>query len=158
MNNSTLPYWLTFAVLLAALYGGFKWYQVERYHAGGSAAYGEEKLDLPPLTDFELTERSGKTFRSPDMKGKVWVVSFFFSSCSGTCWRLTAGAAELSGRPEAKGGRFVSSTVDPVTDTLPKLREYADRHHADPDRWLCCRADGFTYITRLADDVLHGGV
>jgi cytochrome oxidase Cu insertion factor (SCO1/SenC/PrrC family) len=158
MNNSTLPYWLTFAVLLAALYGGFKWYQVERYHAAGAASYEEGGLDLPPLTDFELTERSGKTFRSADMKGKVWVVSFFFSSCTGTCSRLNAGIAELSRRPEAKDVTFVSITVDPVTDTLTKLREYADRHHADPDRWLFCRADDFDYIKRLADDVLHVGV
>jgi cytochrome oxidase Cu insertion factor (SCO1/SenC/PrrC family) len=156
MNNSTLPYWLTFAVLLAALYGGFKWYQVQRYQSAGVASH--EGLDLPPLTNFELTERSGKTFRSADMKGKVWVVSFFFSSCTGTCSRLNAGLSELSRRPEAKDVTFVSITVDPMPDTLPVLQAYADRHHADPDRWLFCRADDFDYIKRMADDVLHVGV
>jgi protein SCO1/2 len=158
MNNSTLPYWLTFAVLLAALYGGFKWYQVQRYQSGGGASYENGALELPPLADFELTERSGKTFHSADMKGKVWVVSFFFSSCTGTCSRLNAGLSELSRRPEAKDVTFVSITVDPVTDTLPVLQAYADRHHADPNRWLFCRADDFDYIKRLADDVLHVGV
>src|SRR4051812_34633192 len=122
MNNSTLPYWLTFAVLLAALYGGFKWYQVQRYQSAGVASH--EQLDLPPLTDFELTERSGKPFRSADMKGKVWVVSFFFSSCTGTCSRLNAGLSELSRLPEAKDVTFVSITVDPVTDTLSVLQAY----------------------------------
>jgi hypothetical protein len=33
MNNSALPYWLALAVLVAASYGGFKVYQVERIGA-----------------------------------------------------------------------------------------------------------------------------
>jgi protein SCO1/2 len=156
MNNSTLPYWLTFAVLLAALYGGFKWYQVERYHSAGANAI--ETLNLPPLSDFELTERSGKPFRSAEMKGKVWVVSFFFASCTGTCSRLNANISHLSKLPETQGATWVSITVDPVNDTLPVLRAYADRHAADPDNWLFCRHNDFNYIKRLADDVLHVGV
>jgi cytochrome oxidase Cu insertion factor (SCO1/SenC/PrrC family) len=156
MNNSALPYWLTFAVLLAGLYGGFKWYQVERYHSAGAAPM--ESLELPPLTDFELTERSGKPFRASEMKGKVWVASFFFASCTGTCSRLNGNISYLSKLPEAQDVTWVSITVDPVNDTLPVLRAYADRHNADPERWLFCRHDDFNYIKRLADDVLHVGV
>jgi protein SCO1/2 len=82
MNNSALPYWLTFAVLLAGLYGGFKWYQFERTP---TVHVETSEINLPPLDEFELTKSDGAPFRSTDMKGKVWIASFFFSTCPGTC-------------------------------------------------------------------------
>lgn len=155
MNSSSLPYWLTFAVLLAALYGVFKWRQIESGQMGGTMAVAES---LPKLEEFELTERSGKPFRSSDMKGKVWVASFFFATCQGSCSRLNANIKSLADIPDVQDATWVSITVDPATDTLPVLNEYADRFGADPERWLFCRGD-FGYVKRLADDVLRvGGV
>jgi len=155
MNNSSLPYWLTFAVLLAALYGGFKWYQVEQA-AASRGALGE--LNLPPLEEFELTQSNGQPFRSADMKGKVWVASFFFSTCPGSCKRLNANIKNLSSLRETEGVTWVSITVDPETDTLPVLAEYAKTMNANPQRWILCRGE-FDYVRRLAHDVLKvGGV
>jgi protein SCO1/2 len=154
MNNSALPYWLTLAVLLAALYGGFKWHQVQKTRPVG----GLEEISLPPLEEFELTERSGELFRSRDMKGKVWVVSFFFSSCTGSCSRLNSNIKYLSALPEIGDVTWVSITVDPERDSLEVLRQYADGHNADPKRWLFCRGD-FPYVKRIAHDMLKvGGV
>jgi protein SCO1/2 len=155
MKESTLPYWLTFAVFLAALYGAFKWYQVEQWRTQGSAVVAN---NLPPLTDFELTERSGQPFRSADMKGKVWVASFFFATCPGSCTRLNSNLKQLTTLDDLRDVTWVSITVDPENDTLEVLHEYADRFAADPQRWLFCRGD-FGYVKRLADDVLKvGGV
>jgi cytochrome oxidase Cu insertion factor (SCO1/SenC/PrrC family) len=155
MKESALPYWLTFAVFLAALYGGFKWYQVEQWRTQGSAVVAN---NLPPLTDFELTERSGKAFRSADMKGKVWVASFFFATCPGSCTRLNSNIKQLTMLDDIREVTWVSITVDPENDTLDVLREYADRFGADPQRWLFCRGE-FGYVKRLADNVLKvGGV
>jgi cytochrome oxidase Cu insertion factor (SCO1/SenC/PrrC family) len=154
MNNSAGPYWLTLAVLLAALYGGFKWHQVQKSRPVG----GLEEISLPPLEEFELTERSGEPFRSRDMKGRVWVVTFFFASCPGSCSRLNANIKYLSNLPEIQDVTWVSITVDPERDTLEALRRYADDHNADPKRWLFCRGD-FPYIKRIAHDMLRvGGV
>ena len=82
MKNSALPYWLALAVVVAATYGGFKVYQAERQRSEAAAAL--EEINLPPLTDFELTKSDGTPFRSADMKGKVWVATFFFSTCPGS--------------------------------------------------------------------------
>lgn len=154
MNNSALPYWLTFAVFLVAAYGGFKWYQVEQSRQLGDFV----KPNLPPLEEFELTERSGAPFRSADMKGKVWVVTFFFSTCPGSCKRLNDHIKYLTSLEEIRDVTWVSITVDPENDTLPVLRQYADARNADPQRWLFCRGE-FDYVKRLAHDVLRvGGV
>jgi protein SCO1/2 len=158
MKNSTLPYWLAFAVALVALYGGFKLYKLEQNRSYGGVSQ-EGEIRLPPLEEFELTRSDGTPFRSADLKGKVWIASFFFSTCTGSCSRLNGNIAYLSRQPEIEGATWVSISVDPVNDTLPVLAAYAERFRADPARWVFCRHDDFTYIKRLADSVLRlGGV
>jgi cytochrome oxidase Cu insertion factor (SCO1/SenC/PrrC family) len=152
MNNSTLPYWLSLMVLLAASYGGWKWYQVQEFQS--SREVGGITFTGPPLQEFELTERSGKPFRSADMHGKVWVASFFFASCPGQCPRLNANIKHLHDLPELKDVTWVSITVDPDNDTLEVLKDYADRYQADPERWLFCRGE-FDYIKRVGEEIMH---
>lgn len=151
MKNSTLPYWLSLLVLLTASYGGWKWWQVvqfEQRRAGG----GIEGTG-PPLLEFELTERSGKMFRSGDMRGSVWVASFFFSTCPGSCKKLNSNIRSFHRREELAEVVWVSISVDPDTDTLPVLRDYAESFEADPQRWLFCRGD-FKYVRRIGQDFL----
>jgi len=158
MSNSALPYWLALAVLLAALYGGFKVYQVQRFEREGAHATAGD-VHLPPLKAFELTDQNGQPFRSADMKGKVWVASFFFSQCPNTCARLNANIKYLTTLDELKDVSWVSITVDPETDSQGVLKEYARQLHADESRWRFLRHDDFDYVKRLSEDVLRvGGV
>jgi len=150
-SNTALAYWLTLMVVLAASYGGWKVYQVQQFQ--NDQAVGGIKFAGPPLDEFELTERSGQLFRSRDMIGKVWVTTFFFATCPGACPRLNANIKHLNSLEEIKEVTWVSITVDPSNDTLPVLKEYADRYQADPERWLFCRAD-LDYIKRVGTDFL----
>lgn len=154
MNSSMLPYWLSLLVLLGGSYGGWKWYQVQQYQqARAEASAGGIRFEGPPLEEFELTERSGEPFRSADMKGRVWVSTFFFASCAGQCPRLNANVKRLHDLPELKDVTWVSITVDPDNDTLEVLSDYADRYQADPERWLFCRGD-FDYVKRVGEDIM----
>ena len=152
MNNTALPYWLALMVLLGASYGGWKWWQVQQFQA--SRELGGLEFEGPPLEEFELIERSGQPFRSRDMLGKVWVTTFFFATCQGTCPRLNANIQHFNTLEELQDVTWVSITVDPDTDTLPKLREYAERFQADPERWLFCRGD-FNYVRRIGQDFMN---
>ena len=152
MNNTALPYWLALMVLLGASYGGWKWWQVQQFQAGREL--GGLEYQGPPLEEFELTERSGQPFRSRDMLGKVWVTTFFFATCQGTCPRLNANIQHFNTMEELQDVTWVSITVDPDTDTLSKLREYAERFSADPERWLFCRGD-FNYVRRIGQDFMN---
>jgi protein SCO1/2 len=151
MKSSSLPYWLSLMVLFVGSYGGWKWYQVQQYEA--SRELGGVTFDGPPLEEFELTERSGEPFRSADMKDKVWVTTFFFASCPGQCPRLNANVKRLHDLPELEDVTWVSITVDPDNDTLPVLRDYADRYQADPKRWLFCRGE-FDYIKQVGEQIM----
>jgi protein SCO1 len=86
---------------------------------------------------FTLTERSGRTITQDDLRGKICVVSFFFTSCTAGCARTQASMKRL----EDDLARYpdillVSITVDPQNDTPEVLRKYADQWKADPSRWL----------------------
>lgn len=157
MNNTALPYWLALAVVLAGLYGGFKYYQVKQAEQARYAG-GVVGLKLPPLEDFELTDQHGQPFRSADLKGKVWVASFFYSTCPTSCARLNANIKALTEMDGLRDVTWATITVDPETDTEARLADYAKQMNA-VDQWHFCRHDEFSYVKRLAHDVFRiGGV
>lgn len=89
-----------------------------------------------PVTDFALTERYEQTVTLADLKGKVWVADFFYSSCPGPCPMLSS---RLSDVQKAIGAddrvRLVSISTDPEKDTPGVLRQYAEKFQAG-ERWL----------------------
>jgi len=146
--GTAVPFILCGLLVFGIAYLGWKWYQVHQFQIAKADAVSRDAIG-PPLTEFELTERSGKPFRSADMQGRVWVASYFFTTCPGQCLRLNANLQVLANEPDLKDVTFVSITCDPENDTIEALREYADRWKADPERWLFCRGD-LEYVQRVA--------
>jgi protein SCO1/2 len=100
---------------------------------------------LPPYT---LLDTAGEPFGSADLEGRVYVANFIFTRCTSICPLLTAAMGRLDRRyreERVEGVHLVSITVDPDYDTPERLREYAERHGADPSRW--------TFLTGPGDDV-----
>ncbi len=96
-----------------------------------------DETQLPTVPAFRFTERSGKTVTNADLAGKVWIASFVFTRCSGTCPAVAATLARLQGElADVPAVRLVTFTIDPDRDTPEELKKYADRYRADPERWL----------------------
>lgn len=117
----------------------------------GTSAFlwGREQGRRPPplpvygsVPDFELTERSGRTVRLADLKGRIWIADFIFTSCAGPCpmlsQQMSGFQTPLARAPEI---RLVSFSVDPERDTPAVLSEYAARYQADRERWLFLTGD-----------------
>lgn len=93
------------------------------------------------VPDFHLTERSEKTVTLADLKGKVWVVDFFFATCPGPCPIMSARLAALQRElGDNDSVRLVSITTQPESDTPAVLKEYAQRFNAS-DKWLFLTGD-----------------
>lgn len=94
------------------------------------------------VPDFKLTERSGKAVTLSDLRGKIWIASFFYAICPGPCPVINGQLSALQGEL-LKGDdiRFVSISTEPETDTPEVLRTYAERFHASPDKWLFLTGD-----------------
>jgi protein SCO1/2 len=90
-----------------------------------------------PLPEFQLTNERGETYGSSDLKGRVWVADFVFTTCPTSCPRLTEQMVKIQHRGRNLGDAFhlVTFTVDPENDTPPVLSAYALRYHASPARW-----------------------
>ena len=93
--------------------------------------------DLGPVSEFRLTERSGRAISLSDLRGRIWIASFVFTRCTGPCPQVTGTMARLQSELAGKDGvLLVSFTVDPDRDRLEDLRKYADHFGADKERWL----------------------
>jgi protein SCO1/2 len=90
---------------------------------------------------FTLTTQDERPLRWADLRGKVVLVSFVFTTCNGTCpattHRMSAVAQKLREQGLFKGDavRLVSITLDPARDTPSALRRYMQLYDADPAHW-----------------------
>jgi protein SCO1/2 len=94
----------------------------------------EMRLALPA---FQLTDHHGRPYGSADLKGRVWVADFVFTSCPTVCPKLTKRMATIQHRARHMGDAFhlVTFTVDPENDTPEKLATYAKAYRASGARW-----------------------
>ena len=111
----------------------------------------EAKKEDGWLKEFELTERSGKSIQSQDLRGEPYIACFFFSTCPGTCTRQSNQMQLLQSKFKGKPIKFVSISVDPEIDTPNVLSEYADKFQANKDRWLFLTGD-MGYIIRIGTE------
>jgi protein SCO1/2 len=96
------------------------------------------------LGDHRLVNQAGDTVSlNNDLKGKILVVNFFFTTCPTICPRLSSSIAMLQKvyRKNDSTFQFVSVSVDPVRDSVLALRNYADRYKANWDRWWFMTGD-----------------
>jgi len=101
------------------------------------------RLPIQPLpvigqiADFHLLNSDGKTVSLKDLKGKVWVADFIFTTCGGICPTMTANMAQVH-RSYALVDevRLVSISVNPENDTPEVLKAYARKFKANTGRWL----------------------
>lgn len=126
------------AILGLTLLAGAAWSGWRIRHAPVAAVAVGPVREAEPrrVAWFSLMERSGKSITLDDLRGKVWVASFFFSNCPGVCLKLNQAVADLQRELKDPDVEFVSITVDPEHDSPEQLTEYAARFHADPKRWL----------------------
>lgn len=97
-------------------------------------------LDNDPrkITPFQLIDQDKKIITQKDFLGKVYVVDFMFTSCKSICIPMSNAMQELQTqlkRHNLNNVRLLSISFDPKKDTPQVLKNYAQRHNANPDIW-----------------------
>ena len=100
---------------------------------------GASTLERSPaekyFSDVELIDQDGKKVRfySDVLKNKVVVINTFFTTCTSICPPMNRNFEKIQdalGDRLGKEAFLVSISVDPVTDTPTRLKEYGRRFHA----------------------------
>jgi protein SCO1/2 len=102
------------------------------------------------VKNITLTNQLGRQVSLDDIKGKVIVADFFFTSCPLICPRLTKNMKELQDAlkikdelraPDSTFIQFLSFSVDPEHDSASVLKKYADRYGVNHDVWWMLTGD-----------------
>lgn len=139
---------LMFASLVVV--GGLAFFQFLRTpRVGAGRSGGTLATNLPEISavpDMTLTDQHGKPVNLlGDLRGRVWVGDFVFTSCAAQCPVITERMVELQKAmidAGVKDALCVSISVDPARDTPEKLLEYAASWKPeDPANWLLLTGD-----------------
>jgi cytochrome oxidase Cu insertion factor (SCO1/SenC/PrrC family) len=129
---------------------------------GVPAAFFIQQSQKPKLphygmaSDFTLTERDGRSVSQKNLRGKIWVADFIFTSCAGQCPMISQQMERLQ-RQLPSSVTFVSFTVDPERDTPEVLADYSKNYNADSSRWLFLTGDKET-LTRVTTSFYMDGI
>lgn len=103
------------------------------------------------VKDISLVNQLGVPVSlNKDLKGKIIIVDFIFTTCPSICPRLTSNLKVLhtAFRKRPKRGigldelvQLVSITVNPAVDSFPRLRHYADSYGVNHDKWWFLTGD-----------------
>lgn len=98
----------------------------------------------PSIPDVEVTTHEGKRvhFYSDLVKGRVVAVNFIYTNCSTIC--PASGAFFAALQKQTTGVQFISVSIDPATDTPPRLDAWRKRFNA---------RSGWTLVTGTQDSV-----
>ncbi|MDP2654196.1 MAG: SCO family protein [Candidatus Omnitrophota bacterium] len=92
--------------------------------------------EIGVVEEFRLTDTTNRPFGTPELKGKVWVVDFIFTTCGSICPVMTKNMASLYRSYELSPDvEFVSISVNPEQDTPEQLAAYAKKYKADTRKW-----------------------
>ncbi|MFA6246142.1 MAG: SCO family protein [Mucilaginibacter sp.] len=116
-----------------------RWYEnniepLPYYHNGTSIESRDVKHFAVP--DFAFLNTDSSRLKGNFVRGKVWVVNYFFTSCPTICPKMMAGMRQIQ---QAYAGdqqvRLVSLSVDPYHDTPAKLKKYAAKKGINLLQW-----------------------
>lgn len=131
MKKTTL-YLIGFFVVLLAVFYVF-------IFAGTD--YGKEQLPVlgnPGHTvgPFAFVDQAGDSVTQNDLNGKITLVNYFFTRCTGICPKMNHHMDEIYEQFKGDPGfQILSNTVDPGNDSVPVLAKYAEQWGANPQVW-----------------------
>ncbi|HZD39197.1 MAG TPA: SCO family protein [Terriglobales bacterium] len=91
-----------------------------------------------PIKRFSLIDQSNRIFKFEDVRGKILLVDFAYTTCPDLCPLLTAtmAAVQRELRPDERSRVYLLTvTTDPEVDSPAVLAAYARRYGADLSNW-----------------------
>ncbi len=86
---------------------------------------------------FSFINQDGEIVTEKDVEGKVYVVEYFFTTCTGICPRMNNNMRKVYNKFKNETGFLIlSHTCDPAIDSASTLKRFADSMQVDTKRWM----------------------
>ncbi len=96
------------------------------------------------VKNISFTNQLGQQVSLYDIKGKIIVMDFFFTRCPTFCPGMARSMKKLQDsfkKNDTSIVQFISVSIDPLHDSVPQLRKFADRFNVNPDSWWLVTGD-----------------
>jgi protein SCO1/2 len=88
------------------------------------------------IEPFEFTDQNGQKINDETFKDKIYITNFFFTSCGSICPKMMKHMNYLQDElSEFEDVHFLSHTVLPEVDSVPKLKEYTQNYNLNERVW-----------------------
>lgn len=90
------------------------------------------------IENFNFVDQNDMSFSKQDLKGKVWVADFIFTSCEDVCLPMTSNMSKLQKMLKDEGihdVELVSFSVDPEVDKPDVLKTFGNQFNVDYSNW-----------------------
>jgi protein SCO1/2 len=89
------------------------------------------------VKNISFINQLGDSVSLDSLRGKIIVIDFFFSRCPSICPGMTRAMKRLQQSYEKNPEivHFLSISVDPENDSVPRLRKFADNFNINHDNW-----------------------
>lgn len=94
------------------------------------------------IPNFSFQNQYGQTITNQAYKDKIYIADFFFTSCGYQCPKMTIQMKRLQDEfIHDDRVMFASFSIDPVRDSVQKLKEYAKEYGIIPGKWNLLTGD-----------------
>jgi protein SCO1/2 len=129
--------------------------------SAAAPAGNDSAAPIAPAPEFTLIDQLGRPVSDVDLRGKVVVADFIYTTCTDICPALTAQMAALRTRLAEEGllgddVALVSISVDPAHDTPEVMRVYSEPFDADPANWHFLTGDEASIRQVVVDGFMLG--
>ena len=129
MSRKTIFYIIFFFLLVIGFY-----FTMSRLIPG----FGKSRLEpIGRVSPFSFTNQDGKKVTEKDVAGKIFVAEYFFTTCKSICPIMNANMKIVYERfKNEKDFLILAHTCDPGTDSVERLKKYADSLNVDTAKWI----------------------
>ena len=106
---------------------------VEKKTVNGQVEYDTVSATIPP---FQFVDQDGATVDTNTVKGKIYVVDFFFTHCPSICPKMKAEMHKVYEKyKDDPNVLILSHSIDPARDSISALKTYSDKLNLKSSKW-----------------------
>lgn len=121
----------------------------------------------PTIPAFQFINQDSLIVTEKTFEDKIYIADFIFLNCPTICPKMTNEMTKVYDTYKSNSNiLFISHTIDPKNDNIPRLKSYSDNLGADSNKWffvtgkkekIYALAEENYFTTAYADSTAPGG-